>query len=608
MHGRPASPADTYIDVSPPRTQWRFGANLPPWAGKWLGHITGIEQLTRLRRSLPMTATPAQFAAAALQKLGIDCRYEVTELDSIPSTGRLVFIANHPFGALDGLIAIALLGAARSDLKVFANEDLCALHELEPMLLPIEVLGRNRAVCNAQAMRKALRWLEGEGALLIFPAGEVSHFDTRARCVTDPPWSRAVAVLARKARAAVVPVHFTGENGLPFQIAGFLHPRLRTLMLPGELKRRAGSSVPMRIGAALPYERLRSFDSDEALAAHLRVTTYLLARSPADAGPSTIAVPRHLHPLAFAGTPADLTAEVERLPASQMLVDAGDNAVYSAGADAIPHLLDEIGRLRELAFRAVGEGTGRARDLDVFDDHYEHLFIWNRKREEVVGAYRVGRIDEIRRRAGRRGLYTAGLFHYREPFFQLLGPALELGRSFVRPEAQRSFAPLLLLWKGIGEYLARHPRYLRLLGPVSISNDYRELSRQLLVEFLRSHCLDPLLAHLVRPAHPVPRGRMVQTLAAEVAMLGHVDALAKLVEDIEPDRKGVPVLLRQYLKLGGRMLAFNVDPAFNHSIDCLLMVDLRQTDPRVLRKYLPEHAVARLAAKAVHFPGIRKAG
>ncbi len=280
--------------------------------------------------------------------------------------------------------------------------------------------------------------------------------------------------------------------------------------------------------------------------------------------------------------------------------------MFCSEAGAIPHLLDEIGRLRELTFRATGEGTGRARDLDSFDEHYEHLFIWNRKREEVVGAYRLGRIDEIRKRAGRRGLYTAGLFQYRDPFFRLLGPALELGRSFVRPEAQRSFTPLLLLWKGIGEYVARYPRYLRLLGPVSISNDYRDLSRQLLVEFLRSHCLDPLFSHLVRPSNPVPRGRMVQTLAAEVSMLGHIDALAALVEDIEPDRKGVPVLLRQYLRLGGRMLAFNVDPAFNHSIDCLLMVDLRHTDPRVLRKYLPPQAVARIAGKGQRTSGLRK--
>ena len=226
----------------------------------------------------------------------------------MPRTGRVIFIANHPFGALDGLIAIALLGALRPDLKVFANEDLCALHELKPMLLPIEVFGRQRVKCNAQAMRHALRWLEGEGALMMFPAGEVSHFDVRARCVTDPPWSRAVAMLARKARAAVVPVHFTGENRLLFQIAGFLHPWLRTLMLPGELKRRAGSVVPVRVGAPLPYERLRTFGSDEALAAHLRVTTYLLApRRPWMPALAAVEQARRVHPLAHCGVPADCT-------------------------------------------------------------------------------------------------------------------------------------------------------------------------------------------------------------------------------------------------------------------------------------------------------------
>ncbi len=598
MHGRAGTPADSYIEVSDGPEDWGFGANLPAWASRLLGRVTGIEALSRLRRTIPYTTSPAQFAAAALQKLGIQSDYDPGELASVPRTGRLIIIANHPFGALDGLLAMALLGALRPDLKIFANEDLRALHELEPMLLPIEVFGRKRVACNARAMRNALRWLEGEGALMVFPAGEVSHFDPHARCVTDPPWSRAVALLARKARAAVIPMHFAGNNGLPFQIAGFLHPRLRTLMLPGELRRRAGTSVPIRIGTALPFERLRTFASDEALAAHLRVTTYLLARRPAKAssGVST-SEPRRVHPLAHSGEPADCAGEVARLPASSLLVDAGDHAVYCAQSGEIPHLLEEVGRLRELTFRAAGEGTGRARDLDAFDEHYEHLVLWNRQRQEVVGGYRIGRIDEIQRRAGRRGLYTASLFHYRKPFFPLLGPTLELGRSFVRPEAQRSFAPLLTLWKGIGEYVARHPRYLRLLGPVSISSDYRELSRQLLVEFMSSHCMDPLLAQLVRPAHPVPRGRMVQSLTAEVAMLGHLDALAALIEDIEPDHKGVPVLLRQYLKLGGRMLAFNVDPAFNHSIDCLLMVDLRQTDPRVLAKYLPGPMLRKLSAR-----------
>lgn len=598
-----------YIEGSARPADLTFGTAWPRWATRLLMRIAGIDSLERFRRSLPATGTPAQFASAALANLSVTCDFSAHEMMHVPRRGRAIIVANHPFGALDGLLAISLLGTVRADLKLFANEDLCALRELRPMLLPIEIAGRNRAARNAQTMRAALRWLESEGALLVFPAGEVSHFDVRARCVTDPPWSRAVALLARKSRSPIVPMHFSGSNGLPYQVAGFIHPFLRTLMLPRQVRKHAGARVPVRIGAPLQFDRLRHFD-DEALATHLRVSTYLLARGAQDVRdargapighasappPAPAPGPRFAHPLAFAEAPADCAAEIARLPAAHALLQAGDHAVYCARADAIPHVLDEIGRLRELSFRAVGEGTGRARDLDSFDAYYEHLFIWNRKREEIVGAYRIGRIDEIRRASGRRGLYTATLFQYRDPFFRLLGPALELGRSFVRVEQQKSFAPLLLLWKGIGEYLARHPRYLRLLGPVSISNDYRDLSRQLLVEFLRSHCLDPVLAHFVRPACPVPRAPLVQTLAAEVAMLGHLDALAALVEDIEPDRKGVPVLLRQYLKLGGRMLAFNVDPKFNDAIDCLLMVDLRQTDPRVLRKYLPDAAVARIAA------------
>jgi putative hemolysin len=239
MHGRPASPADTYIDVSDAAKDW-----------------LKREALVRPRSAIPPVSTPAAFAEAALQKLAIRYQYEPRDLNAVPRSGRVIFIANHPFGALDGLIAIALLGELRRDLKVFANEDLCALHELKPMLLPIEVLGRQRAKCNVQTMRQAMRWLEGEGALMMFPAGAVSQFDARARCVTDPPWSRAVAMLARKARAAVVPLHFTGGNRLLFQVAGFMHPRLRTLMLPGELERRAGTVVPVRVGAPLPYERL----------------------------------------------------------------------------------------------------------------------------------------------------------------------------------------------------------------------------------------------------------------------------------------------------------------------------------------------------------------
>ncbi|HKJ89070.1 MAG TPA: GNAT family N-acyltransferase, partial [Gammaproteobacteria bacterium] len=272
----------------------------------------------------------------------------------------------------------------------------------------------------------------------------------------------------------------------------------------------------------------------------------------------------------------------------QRLAAAGNLEVYRAEARQIPYLLLELGRLREMTFRGVDEGTGRPFDLDEFDNHYTHLFAWNRAKREVVGAYRLGRVDP-----GTEGfpgrLYTSTLFAYGADFLRRLGPALELGRSFVRPEYQRQFAPLLLLWKGIGAFVAENPRYRTLFGPVSITREYSRLSRELLTTALAENCLLPDLARLVHPRTPVRRRplsapgcdpRMLRSLGADL------DAATELIAEIDPASGGMPVLLRHYLGLGGRVVAFNLDRAFSDVIDALVVVDLRQTDPRVLARYL----------------------
>jgi hypothetical protein len=249
--------------------------------------------------------------------------------------------------------------------------------------------------------------------------------------------------------------------------------------------------------------------------------------------------------------------------------------------------------LREITFRAVGEGTGKALDLDEFDDYYEHLFVWDPRKQDVVGAYRLGRIDDIRRQHGRGGLYIESLFELREPFVALLGPALELGRSFVRPEYQRSFAPLLALWRAIGEYVGREPRYARLIGPVSISAEYDSVSRELLVRYARSHHFDPLLASLVRPKRPFRPVPALATLGAELGAVSGIEALSDLLAEREADRKGVPVLLRHYLKLGGRVLGFNVDPQFGDCVDFLTLVDLRRSPHAALGRYMSPESLQR---------------
>lgn len=295
-------------------------------------------------------------------------------------------------------------------------------------------------------------------------------------------------------------------------------------------------------------------------------------------------------PVAAAGDPALMAAEVEALPPERLLDCNGELQVRYARAGEIPHLLREIGRLREMTFRAVGEGTGRARDIDLYDSYYLHLFVWNTEASELVGAYRLGLADEILHSFGRRGLYTYSLFRYGRRLLDEINPAIELGRSFVRAEYQKSYTPLLLLWKGIGRFVAMHPRYRVLFGPVSISGDYETISQQILVEFLRANSMLPELARHVRPRRPF-RGT-----DARVTPPPDLDEVAEIVASIEKDGKGVPVLLRQYLKLGGRVLGFNVDPQFNDALDGLIMVDLDETDPRVLAKYMGRSEAERFIA------------
>ena len=279
-----------------------------------------------------------------------------------------------------------------------------------------------------------------------------------------------------------------------------------------------------------------------------------------------------------------MAAEIARLPETSVLLASGEFRVIEAGAADIPLTLKEIGRLRELTFRSVGEGTGKACDLDAFDRSYRHLFLWNAVRCEVAGAYRVGRTDELVAGAGPRGLYTSTLFVLKRRFLDRIGPALEMGRSFVRPEYQKSYSPLLLLWKGLARMVVRDPRYRMLFGPVSISNSYKNASRRLMASYFEGAATSPGLARLVRPKTPL-RGQHWLARAART-LVHDLDDLLTIIDDIEADTKGIPVLLRQYLKLGGKILAFNVDRDFADTLDGLIVVDLLAADPRQLERYM----------------------
>jgi putative hemolysin len=422
----------------------------------------------------------------------------------------------------------------------------------------------------------------------------VSHLKLEAGGIVDPVWPDSAARIVRISQAPVIPVHFDGHNSWIFQLAGLLHPLLRTALLPRELLNKQRREVLITLGSPIDAGRIAGIGKDDILAGHLRMQTYALAAAAEPpAQDETEAAP--LEDIVPPVDPVRLATEVNALPSAQHLASNGALSVIVARAAQAPAVIEEIGRLRELTFRAVGEGTGRATDLDDYDAHYEHLFIWNREQREIVGAYRIGRSDEILVRRGLGGLYTHSLFRFSRRFFAQLRPALELGRSFVRTEYQRSFAPLLLLWKGIAAYVARHPRYCVVFGAVSISNDYNPLSKELLREFLSREHFAPELARCVKPRNKMRRRFSLKALLHPWNGPESVDSLSEVVSRLEPDGKGIPVLLRQYLKLGGRIVGFNVDPLFSQSIDCLLVVDLCDTDPRVLEKYMGKPAAQEFA-------------
>jgi putative hemolysin len=296
-----------------------------------------------------------------------------------------------------------------------------------------------------------------------------------------------------------------------------------------------------------------------------------------------------------------LIADLERLPIQQQLFSHTEYAVFAAKAWQMPRLMDEIGRLREIAFRKVGEGTGKPLDVDVFDTYYDHLFVWHKANQELVGAYRIGRTDDILKGFGKKGLYTNSLFKFKKSLFSNLNPALEMGRSFVRPEYQRTPFALFLLWKGIGQYLLRQPQYKILFGPVSISNEYKELSKQLMVEYLQENHFDAKLARLVKARRPFQNRptRAWQRITPK-PFFKNIEELSCLISGIEGSQQGFPVLLKQYLKLGAKVVSFNVDADFCDSLDSLIFVDLTKADSRMLEKLMGENALQNFFAAPTH--------
>lgn len=529
----------------------------------------------------------------------LDCvqaHYAISEQDiqKIPKQGPLVAVANHPFGGLEGIILGDILFRARPDVRVLGNHLLQHLAELRDWIIPVDPFGnRNSSMANAKAIKAAIRWVADGGALVTFPAGEVAHFAWGQAKITDPKWSPHVGAIIKHAQSDVLPVFFPGTNSLLFQIAGLFHPRLRTALLPHEFINKSSQAINVYIGKVIPWKKLQSLDDNEAIIEYLRNCTFFLQnrlrprrRSFSSIIFSRLAEPNH-STVAPAVEASVLRKEIAALSPEQRLVQSGDLAVYLARAEQIPQTLNEIGRLRELTFREVHEGTGQPADLDRFDAHYLHLFLWNQKKSELVGAYRLGLTDVIIRNQGVKGLYTTTLFKFKRPLFRMLDGAIEVGRSFVRSEYQKEYRCLAMLWRGVGEFVVLHPKYKILFGPVSISQDYHSFSKNMIVQFLQLNRLHPELARYVKARAPYRTLRPAKIERQTITKLARdIDDVSLLISEIEKDGKGVPVLLKHYLKLNAQILSFNVDRQFSNVIDSLILIDLRKADAKLLRRFM----------------------
>jgi len=528
------------------------------------------------------------FFRACMEETGLARRVENADLLKIPETGPVVVVANHPLGALDAIALADLVISLRPDTKVMANHLLTRMPESHPWLIAVDPFsGPGAGRRNVGSMKQALRWLNQGGVLVVFPAGEVSHLHVGRMTVTDPEWTIHAALFIQRTRASVVPVFIEGRNSWLFQILGLIHPRLRTLFLVREMARSRRMTVGLQIGKALPASQFDHMASAGEITDHLRIRTYVLQSRTDRWKKCADGRDFPVQEVAPAVDPDVIASEILSLPSDRMLVRHQAWEIYYSMGGELPGLLREIGRLRELSFRDVGEGTGKAMDLDSYDSHYVHLFLWDRSARCVVGAYRIGQADRILQTKGVEGLYTRSLFHFRPAFVRGIGPALELGRSFIRPEYQKKYGPLNLIWRGIGEFVVRHPEYHTLFGPVSISRDYHEISRNLLVQFLRNHKQDTARRHQTRARHP-HRGPWLPGLGLDAAggRMQTLEDVSALISEIENDGKGVPVLLRHYLKLNAKLVNFNVDPAFSDALDGLVVVDLRESDPKLLGRFM----------------------
>jgi len=559
-----------------------------PGLAALLMEIMKINQVNELFAQAQPKQGP-EFVDAILEGCGIDIEFDEKELKNIPVSGSFVSIANHPYGGIEGMVLLKILCMVRPDSKLMANFLLKKIPNLSDYFIAVNPFENVEHSSSISGLKNTLELLANGTPIGIFPAGEVSTYKVDKQQITDRLWHPVVGKIIAKAKVPVVPIYFHGNNGLLFNLLSLIHPTLRTAKLPSELFNKHGHTIKLRIGKPINVEDIPDYTNSTKLLSFLRARTYALGTGLENE--KKIFKPRNIFKikkLPEAIVPeisrAIIEKEVEPLREEYKVWTEKNYEVFIVPTASIPNIIREIGRLREVTFRDIGEGTNKASDLDEYDIYYHHLFIWDFVAKMIVGAYRIGLGDEIFYSIGKKGFYISELFKIKPQFNPVLKRSIELGRSWIRKEYQQKPLPLFLLWKGILKYLIDNPRYNYLIGPVSISNSFSKFSKSLIVDYIYRNHFDHEMAQFVKPRKKFKVD--LSSIDTDLLMGGEdtFKGLDNLISEVETRNMKVPVLLRQYIALNAKIICFNIDPKFSDCLDGFLVLDLEKVPQDILEK------------------------
>ncbi len=526
------------------------------------------------------------------------------DLAKIPKTGPFILVSNHPLGAIDGILMCKILSEVRPDFKVMGNFLLEKIKPMDPYVIAVNPFeGRKEVRNSATGMRETLKHLENGGCVGIFPAGEVSNKNNPYGEILDKEWEKPALKLIKMAKVPVVPMYFHAKNSTLFYQLAKIHPNLQTMMLPAEMMNDRENPIRIRIGKPIAVKVMDEMENIEELGEFLKRKVYMM-KSYFEKRKSLAQVinlknlslkfqlsrEENIVQNIIDETPKeDLLKDISKLRGTdKMLFSNGNYEIYFTPYEEIPSVMREIGRQRELTFRAVGEGSNLPFDLDEYDKHYHHLFLWDNAAEKLAGAYRMALGKDVMKKFGIKGFYTSSLFEFEQDIHPFFKKVIEMGRAYISEEYQQKPLPLFLLWRGIVHVCLRNPDHKFLMGGVSISNKFSEFSKSLMIEFMRSNYYDSAVAQYITPRNDFKvklRDRDKHLFLDE--MESDLNKLDKIIDDLEPELR-MPVLIKKYIKQNAKVIAFNVDPNFNDAIDGLMYIRISDLPESTIKPVLEE--------------------